>query len=316
MGPGSVDNEGAMKALVLENKRIRVDEVPRPEPAEGEVLIRVLKAGVCRTDLELAGGYMDFKGIPGHELVGSVEDAPDKEWIGRRVVGEINLSCGRCRFCGRGLTKHCPYRSVLGIANKDGAFAEYLTLPLSNCHIVVDGISDHEAVFAEPLAAALDVMEKIDIDEEDEVCVQGDGKLGLLTALVLNRRFPCVCCIGKHERNLDLLRKQGIKTVFRDESPELKFDVVVEATGREEGLADALERVVPDGRIVLKSTIRGLAGLDISRVVVDEIRLFGSRCGAFPPALRLLEKKSVPVAEMVDAEFPFERGLESLSLAR
>jgi threonine dehydrogenase-like Zn-dependent dehydrogenase len=309
------DNGGRMKALVLDNGEITLKEVPDPLPAPGEALIKVLKAGICNTDLEIEKGYMLFSGILGHEFVGRVEEALDKSWIGQRVVGEINLYCERCDLCIRGETKHCPSRQVLGIVGKNGAFAEYLTLPTKNLHILPENVSAQEGVFTEPLAAALDVLEHIKISGENRILVLGDGKLGLLIAQLLALKSDSVFCVGKHERNLAILGNYGIHTSLKGETLEPGFPLVVEVTGNDEGLCTALQMVEPKGTVVLKSTYRGEPCIDVSKVVVDEIRLVGSRCGPFPEAINLLKDKSINVTDVLDGDFLLEQAIEAFELA-
>jgi threonine dehydrogenase-like Zn-dependent dehydrogenase len=309
------DNGERMKALVLDNGVISLKEVEDPLPASGEALIKVIKAGICNTDLEIEKGYMPFSGILGHEFVGRVEEAPEESWIGQRVVGEINLYCETCPFCIRGETKHCSSRQVLGIVEKNGAFAEYLTLPVKNLHILPDNVSEQEGVFAEPLAAALDVLEQVEIARDNRVLVLGDGKIGLLIALVLSLDCDSVVCVGKHERNLTILAQLGIRTHLLGEVLEPDFPLVVEATGNEEGLETALQMVEPKGTVVLKSTYRGEACLNVSEIVVDELRLIGSRCGPFPKALELLKDKRINVADVLDGDFPLEHAAQAFELA-
>ncbi len=304
-----------MKALVFDNGELSLKQVPDPVPAPGEVLIKVLKAGICSTDLEIVKGYMQFSGILGHEFVGRVENAPDKRLIGRRVVSEINLFCETCDFCVRGETKHCPSRQVLGIEGKNGAFAEYLTLPIRNLHTLPETVSLNDGVFIEPLAAALQVLEQVKVAYSDRVLVLGDGKLGLLIARVLALESDSVFCVGKHGRNLDLLRENGIQTYMKGEILEPGVPLVVEATGNEEGLGSALHMVLPRGTVVLKSTYRGTPSIDVSKIVVNEVQLIGSRCGPFPGAIKLLEDKKIDVEDIVDGDFPLEKALEAFDLA-
>jgi len=305
-----------MKAIVLEGKNIQVKDVAKPKPAADEALIRVHKAGICNTDLELAKGYMGFQGIPGHEFVGTVEHALDPSWVGKRVVGEINISCGQCVMCRAGLTKHCAHRDVLGIVNKNGAFAEYLTLPLKNCHVIPDILSDRMAVFTEPLAAALEILERVKIDPEEKVLILGDGKLGLLIAQVMRQHAENVTCVGKHPHHLDMLEQSGIVTHESGAKLERQFSVVVEATGNENGFLEALRLVLPQGVIVLKSTFHGESRIDVSKIVVDEVHLIGSRCGPFAKAIRQLERKKINVEELIDGDFPLERWGEAFALAQ
>lgn len=305
-----------MKALVLAQRKMCLKQVQDPVPLFGEALVRILKAGICHTDLEMAKGYMPFAGILGHEFVGRVEEAPERNWIGQRVVGEINISCGVCDACRRGETKHCSSRKVLGISGKDGVFAEYVTLPMKNLHKLPENVATSDGVFIEPLAAALDVLEQVPITRKNRVLVLGDGKLGLLIAQVLALKSDAVLCVGKYERHLKILEKRGIHTALKGDISDSGFPLVVEATGNVEGLNEALQMVCPKGTVVLKSTFRGRSAMDVSKVVVDEIRLIGSRCGPFPKAIDLLRSKQIGVQELIDGEFPLEHALEAFELAQ
>lgn len=305
-----------MKAVVLTKGKLEVQDRPRPVSKAGEALIQVRLAGICNTDIELVRGYMAFEGVLGHEFVGTVIEAPEKKWTGKRVAGEINLVCGQCRQCLSGESRHCVRRRVLGISDKDGVFAPFVTLPMENLHVIPDSVEDEEAVFAEPLAAALRILEQVSIVERDRVLVLGDGKLGLLAAQVLRTRTENVFCAGRHERNLEILRKKDIEASIRLPEENDRFDLVVEAAGQSEGLDEALARVKPAGTIVLKSTYSGKTCMDFSRVVVDEIRLVGSRCGPFPPAVDMLDKKEVEVKEMIDGVFPMEEAEKAFTQAQ
>ncbi|MFQ6038877.1 MAG: alcohol dehydrogenase catalytic domain-containing protein [Candidatus Aminicenantales bacterium] len=305
-----------MKALVFREGCLGLEKVSRPVPKQGEALIRVLKAGICRTDLEITRGYMDFQGILGHEFVGRVESAEDRTLKGRRVVGEINIPCRSCALCYQGLENHCRERQVLGISGRDGVFAEFATLPERNLHPLPPEVSDTQAVFVEPLAAAFRVAEQVDLEKADTVLVVGDGKLGLLVAQALDARGVRVFCLGRHRRKLALLEKRGIPVSREGREWAHRFDVVVEATGNPTGLAEALQRVRPEGTVVVKSTFATEAAFDVSRLVVDEVVLVGSRCGPFPEAIHALATGEVCVEEMVDGEFPLERAEEAFALAR
>ena len=293
-----------MKAVVLKGKSICVKDVPTPMPVEGEALLKVIKAGICNTDLELMKGYMDFEGILGHEFMGRVVESPEKEWIGRRVVGEINIPCGSCEICSKNDPKHCPSRKVLGIHQKNGVFAEFVAIPMKNLFALPSIVSDREAIFVEPLAAAIAIFDQIQVDQKDDVLVLGDGKLGLLVAQVMQTRSANIFCVGHHPRKLALLQKRGIQTLQSAQEWGQKFDLVVEATGASEGIEEALCFVKPKGKIIAKSTFHGMAKIDFSALVVNEIQLIGSRCGSFNKALDFLENESVDLEEMVDADFP------------
>jgi len=305
-----------MKAVVLEGKSVRIEDRPVPEPEKGEALIEVTKAGICNTDLELVKGYMDFEGILGHEFVGRVADAPDPQWMGKRVAGEINIPCGKCRVCLGGEPKHCPSRKVLGIHQKDGVFAEYVTLPLKNLHMLPDNISDSQGVFIEPLAAATAIFDYVRPGPEERVLVLGDGKLGLLAAQVLRSRSPHIFCVGHHSRKLALLEKRGIQTAHDVREWDGKFDYVIEATGNPKGVEEALCLIKPKGKMVVKSTFHGMVEMDISTLVVNEIQLLGSRCGSFAKALAFLKDHPIDLEKMVDEDFPLDEALEALERAK
>jgi threonine dehydrogenase-like Zn-dependent dehydrogenase len=307
-----------MRALVLEHGITLQEDYPRPDRPElppGEALVRVILAGICNTDLELVKGYAGFKGVPGHEFVGRVVACPtDPGWEGRRVVGEINVGCGVCPTCRAGRSHHCPTREVLGIRGRDGAFAEYLSLPVANLHAVPESVSDEEAVFVEPLAAALEIVEQVHVQPTDRVLVLGDGKLGQLIAQVLALTGCNLTVIGRHQEKLDLLAGRGIDT--RLDGVAESADVVIEATGSPDGFAAALEWVRPRGKLVLKSTYHDRLTIDLSQVVVDEIQLLGSRCGPFEPALRLLAQALVQVRPLIQARFSLGEGGAAFEAAR
>ena len=307
-----------MKALRWQHGRLTVDEVPRPE-ADGEVLVRVLKSGICNTDLEIARGYAGFEGTLGHEFVGVVEDAPkDFSLVGKRVVGEINAGCGRCSLCLAVDSRHCLSRTVLGIHGRDGAHAEYLKLPAVNLIEVPEGVADEAAVFVEPLAAAYGISEQIELTPGIRLAVIGDGKLGILCARSLSLLTDELALIGKHKDKLELAAKYGnITPVLLSQLDSLaeKFDVVVEASGSESGFATALDLVRPRGKIVLKSTFSGQPRWDAARVVVDEITVVGSRCGRFGPALELLSDGKVEIEDLVTDRFSLSDGASAMARA-
>jgi alcohol dehydrogenase len=301
-----------MKALIFEGT-LELREVAVPAIAAGEALIRVSMAGVCGTDREILRGYAGFRGILGHEFVGQVVECAIQEWVGQRVVGEINITCGRCAQCQRGLGRHCPNRTVMGIANRPGCFAEYVALPCSNLHAVPDSISDEAAVFTEPVAAAAEILEQLPLPPGQRVAILGDGRLGLLIAQVLMSAGQEVTLIGKHDWKLELARAWGAavsKNGVADFKPA-SFPMVVEATGTPRGLEESVRLVEPRGTVVLKSTFHGPANLDVTKVVVDEITLLGSRCGNFSVALDLLCKGRVRVEPLVTKVFPLEAGIEA-----
>ncbi len=306
-----------MKALVLDGSFELDMEYPKPDPADGEALIKPILAGICATDLELAKGYMGFAGVLGHEFVGIVESSQNKELVGRRVAGEINCPCGTCELCRSGNGNHCPNRSVLGILNRNGAFAEYFTLPTSNLHIVPDNVPDRAAVFTEPLAAAFQILEQISISGKTRVAVLGDGKLGLLAAQAIETSACDLVLIGRHGERLDILSGRGITTMLENETADEKdmFDVVVDATGSDSGIALAVELVKPRGTIVVKSTMASRDVFDINRLVIDEITLVGSRCGPFDVALRALEKGVIDFEPLIYGVIPLENGVEAIRMA-
>ena len=302
-----------MQAVVFDKGSYRLEELSRPPCPQQEALLRVLAAGICGTDFELLQGYHGFSGVPGHEFVGVVEEAPQApELVGRRVVADINCGCGACALCLGGDPHHCPDRSVIGIKDRNGAFAEYLTAPLSSLHTVPDSLSDQEAVLAEPLAAALQITQQLLIRHRDRIAVLGDGKLGLLAALGLRLSSRKVVLLGRHPVKLDLAAEQGVGTIclqrdlpFTDQIRHLQpFDLVVEATGSAEGLSQALQLVRPRGAVAVKTTTAQAARLDLSRIVVDEIRLIGSRCGDTAQALDVLSQGGIDVSRIVEAEYP------------
>jgi len=305
-----------MRALVYDGGlRLATDHL-MPAPPPGEALIRVSLAGICNTDLEITRGYMGFQGVLGHEFVGQVEACVEPAWIGQRVVGEINCYCGECAYCRQGFLTHCPERSTLGIWKRDGSLADYCSLPLPNLHVVPPEISDEEAVFTEPLAAALEILEQLHIRPMERVVVLGDGKLGLLVAQVLSLVGCDLTCLGHHEKKLAILRRRGIDARLADQVAGLKADCVVECTGRPEGFAAARALLRPRGRLVLKSTYHGEVTADLTGLVVDEIALVGSRCGPFAPALRLLQRDLVDVASMIDSVYTLDQGLAAFERAK
>jgi alcohol dehydrogenase len=301
-----------MKALYFDGK-LTVREVAEPQRAPGEALIQVLLAGICGTDREILKGYSGFRGIPGHEFVGRVVECDDPKWIGQRVVGEINLACGRCEWCAKGLGRHCPQRTVLGIVNRDGVFAEFVTLPVVNLHRVPDEVSDQAATFVEPLAAAAEILEQMPLAPGTRVAILGDGRLGLLTAQVLKHAGAQVTLIGRHGWKLDLARAWGVRVLSEgdEELTSRSFPVTVEATGSPRGMDEALRLVEARGTVVMKSTFHGAAHFDATKLVVDEVTLLGSRCGVFTPALELLRHGHVTVLHLINKIFPLEQGLEA-----
>lgn len=307
-----------MRALTFDGALALRDDLPRPRPHRGEALVRVSLAGICATDLAILQGYMGFNGVLGHEFVGVVEEASDPDWVGRRVVGEINAACGRCTLCHEGLSRHCPERTVLGITGRDGAFAEYLSLPLANLHTVPDEVSDVEAVFVEPLAAAFRILEQIPVRAGQQAFVLGDGRLGLLVAQVLQGVGCAVTLIGRHPHKLALAGNWGVSTLClaRGEAPGLEpADLVVECTGAQDGLERAVSLTRPCGTVVLKTTCADAPSYNPAPIVIHEITVLGSRCGPFGPALKALAAGTVRVAPLVAATFPLAEGRAALARA-
>ncbi|HSU24868.1 MAG TPA: alcohol dehydrogenase catalytic domain-containing protein [Pyrinomonadaceae bacterium] len=306
-----------MKALRFENGELKISGVRMPdEPSEA--LVRVTRSGICNTDLEIVRGYAGFQGTIGHEFVGIVEASPGRrELEGKRVVGEINVGCGKCELCSAGDSRHCAARTVLGIHGRDGAHAEFLTLPARNLIEVPEEVSDEEAVFVEPLAAAISIAEQVEIGPDTKVAIIGDGKLGLLCAMALSLQSENLVLIGKHTPKLSIARRCGIEAIMTAEAAKMhrRFDVAVEASGSESGFAAALDVVRPRGKIVLKSTFQGRPKWEAWRVVVDEITIIGSRCGLFAPAIELLASKRIRVGGLISDEFALKDGVAAVSRA-
>jgi len=293
-----------MLAVHLESGRVEVRRQPLPRVAHGFARIRLLCAGICSTDLELQRGYYRFSGTPGHEFVGEVTEAEDRTWIGKRVAGEINLACGACEWCARGLGRHCPHRTVLGIVKHPGAFREFLTLPVGNLRPVPAAISNEEAVFIEPVAAACEILDQVRVAPESRIAVLGDGKLGLLIAQVLAAHGARVHLFGRHKEKMKLVEGAGITAeAMGKKLPEKAWPMVVDATGSAEGLRAAIAMCEPRGTVVMKSTVHGLVKLDTAPAIVNEITLIGSRCGRFEPAMQLLASGKVRVDRMISERF-------------
>ncbi len=307
-----------MLAVHLDRGRVSLRRLPRPRRPPGFALIRLRLAGICNTDLELQRGYYGFRGVPRHEFVGEVVESENPALAGRRVTGEINLACGRCAWCARGLGRHCPRRSVLGILRHPGAFQEYFTLPERNLHPLPASLADEHAVFTEPLAAACEILDQVRIPAGAPVAVLGDGKLGLLISQVLHAHGADVLQIGRHRRKLRLAASAGIRTRLAGKLPaRAAFDWVVEATGSAAGLEQAIRLARPRGTVILKSTLHGAVALDTAPVIVNEITLTGSRCGRFEPALRLLRTRRIQLDPLISGRLPlreapraFERAAE------
>jgi len=289
-------------------------DVPQPKK-ENEALIKIRKAGICSTDLELVKGYYPYTGILGHEFVGEVVSASDSAWLGSRVVGDINAVCGLCEACRNGRSTHCENRTVLGIANRDGIFAEYTTLPLENLHRVPDSVSDEMAVFTEPLAAALEIQEQIQIKPTDRVLVVGAGRLGQLIAQTLALTGCDLHVVARHSLQQNLLTARGIRITSEVEIQPHKWDIVVEVTGSSDGFNLARKAIRPRGTLVMKSTYKGDVTVNFSSIVVDEINIIGSRCGPFEPALRLMEKREVDPTVLIMDEYKLGNGLKAFEKA-
>ncbi|OGL47873.1 MAG: hypothetical protein A2161_10935 [Candidatus Schekmanbacteria bacterium RBG_13_48_7] len=307
-----------MKALYFDGKKYTYKpNFPEPVTRDDEMLIQVIKSGICNTDLEIGKGYMQFVGVPGHEFVGRVTAGTRKDLIGKRVVGEINIPCGVCDYCvNNGEPRHCPERQVLGILNHQGTFAAYITLPAQNLHPVPDTISDEAAVFVEPLAAALRIQEQMVFEPSDHVAVIGDGKLGILIAAVLSLRGMKVCLIGRHPERAGLPILNNVQFISETEvSKGFKFQVVVDASGTGEGFKLAFNLVKPCGTVILKSTLAGVYQSSLNIAVINEIRIVGSRCGPFMPALQMLADRKIDPRCLIHSEYPIEDGEKALKVA-
>ncbi len=304
-----------MQAIIFDGALRLALNYPIPELIPGEALIRPHMTGICNTDIEITRGYMGFRGVLGHEFVGTVVACEERGWVGRRVVGEINAACLRCPTCLRGDPTHCPNRTTLGIDRRPGAMAELVSLPVSCLHAVPDSIPDEAAVFTEPLAAALEILEQSHIRPTERVAVVGDGKLGAMIVQVLRLTGCEVTLIGRHPERWALYEGQGVRCVESSSPPAGQFDVVVDCTGNPAGLAAARRLVRPRGRLVLKSTFHADSELNLTTLVIDEVRLIGSRCGPFAPALRLLERGLVATAPLISAEFALGDGLAAFAAA-
>lgn len=305
-----------MLAVHLESGRVEVRRQPLPRVPRGFVRIRLLSAGICSTDLELQRGYYGFSGTPGHEFVGEVTEAEDSTWIGKRVAGEINLACHKCEWCARGLGRHCPHRSVLGIVKHPGAFREFLTLPLANLHPIPTKLSTEQAVFIEPVAAACEILDQVKVPRDTKVAVLGDGKLGLLIAQVLTSHGAQVHLLGRHKDKMKLVERAGITAeVAGKHLPQLAYSIVVDSTGSAEGLRTAIAMCQPRGTVVMKSTVHGMVSIDTAPAIVNEVTLVGSRCGRFEPAIRLLSSGRVRVDNLISDRFPLDRAPEAFARA-
>lgn len=305
-----------MDALVFDGALRFVRDYPAPSLLPGEALIRPHLAGICNTDIEITRGYMSFHGVLGHEFVGTVEACAEQAWVGRRVVGEINAACLRCPTCLRGDPTHCPNRTTLGIDRRDGAMAELVSLPVSCLHEVPAGVSDEQAVFVEPLAAALAILEQSHLRPTDRVAVVGDGKLGAMIVQVMRLPGCAVTLVGRHPERWAIYAGMGIRCGTEEAVAGEQFDVVIDCTGQPAGLATARRLVRPRGRLVLKSTFHAPSELNLTLLVVDEVQLIGSRCGPFAPALRLLERGLISTEPLISARYPLAEAPAAFAASR
>lgn len=310
-----------MHALLYDGQLRQVDDYPRPALRPGEALIRPSLVGICNTDIEITRGYKNFRGVLGHEFAGTVVACEDATWVGQRVVGEINAACRACATCARGDESHCPNRTTLGINRRDGVMAELFSLPIACLHAIPDRMPDTVAVFTEPVAAALEILEQIHIRPSDRIAVVGDGKLGLICAQALRLPGSAVTVVGRHPERSEFLNDLAIDAVHAEElarnhtTGSAAFDIVVDCTGHPDGLQVARRLVRPRGYLVLKSTFAADSDIDVTNLVVDEIRLIGSRCGPFPAALRALDGGLFVTMPLIAARFPLRDGLRAFAAA-
>jgi len=305
-----------MLAVHLENGAVTMRAVPVPARPDGFALLRLLAGGICNTDLELQRGYYGFAGTPGHEFIAEVVEADMPALVGQRVAGEINLACTHCEWCRKGLGRHCPTRTVLGIVNHPGAFQEFFTLPERNLHVLPDDIPTSRAVFLEPLAAACEILDQVSIPAGATLAVLGDGKLGLLIAMVLNAYGYRVHQFGRHATKLAIAARVGVQTEIAPGAlPVAEYDWVVDATGSPEGLRSAATMTRPRGTVILKSTVHGTVAVDTAPIIVNELTLVGSRCGRFEAALPLLSHPLVRVEEMIADRFPLAEAPQAFARA-
>lgn len=305
-----------MKTTWIENGEVSLRDAPPPARPGGSALLRLLTGGICNTDLELQRGYYGFSGVPGHEFVAEVAAADDPAWVGARVVGEINLACGKCAWCARDLGRHCPHRTVLGIVRHPGAFADFFTLPVENLRRIPQHVSNDHAVFTEPVAAACEILEQVPFPPGSDVAVLGDGKLGLLIAQVLAAHGLRVCLFGRHADKLSVAALVGVQTeVVSGPLPEATFRYVVDATGSAEGLAQAVRMTEPRGTLIMKSTVSSHVAVDTAPIIVNELTLVGSRCGRFDPALALIASGKLRLDEMIAGRYPLSAAPEAFAHA-
>lgn len=307
-----------MKALWLEKGQlIYREDLPIPVPESDEALVEIYGAGICGTDLEMVDGYASFCGIPGHEFIGRIREAPGcPERIGERVVADINITCGKCRWCLKGMRHHCDRRKVAGIRDCNGAFAEFICLPLENLITVPDNVSDDEAVFAEPVAAALRITEQIAIRPEDRVLVVGAGRMGQIIARIVSQMACHLTVIARYETQRRRLEAEDIAWIAEDAVPQRQFDHVIEATGCPSGFSQAISAVRPMGTIILKSTYREKPAMDLTSMVVNEISVIGSRCGSMTSALDFLKKDGLRTLPLIEKRYPLVNGMSAFEIAR
>ena len=307
-----------MKALRLDGNLRFVRDAAVPQ-REGEALVKVICAGICNTDLEIVKGYSNFHGTPGHEFVGRVVESPDSALVGARVVGEINAGCGVCGDCARGDSRHCASRTVLGIKNRDGAFAEFLSLPPRNLIRLPDVITNEAGIFVEPLSAALNILEQVSIKTSDRIALIGDGKLAQLIVLTLSRTGAALSVIGRHAEKLEIAKEFGADHVYLENTAisllDERYDIVIEASGSPDGLTTALAIVRPRGMVILKSTHHGVTPVDTSQVVVNEITIVGSRCGRFQRAIEMLPTCQEKLIRLISGRFTLDEGIRAFEAA-
>lgn len=312
-----------MKAVYFDGKKATVKD-DYPECTGKDVTVNVTLAGICGTDIEILSGYMKYIGVPGHEFVGVVKEDDSSSMAGMRVAGEINCGCQTCSMCRRGLQRHCPTRTVLGILNHDGAFAEKLMLPESNLHIIPDSMSDEQAVFIEPLAAALEILDQVSINQDWKVAIVGDGRLAHLICQVIKayahlkeEEDDDVTCFGRHMQKMSPLQRFGIQTKKGiEETDRHKFDMVIEASGSTSGFTDAINLVKPRGTLVLKSTLAIGNKADLTHAIINEVTLVGSRCGRFKPAIDAIATGAISVSHMTDKTFALDEFDAAIARAR
>lgn len=305
-----------MRAVILDDKLRFVKDYPAPEVRPGWALIRVRQAGICKTDMELMKGYMGFKGVLGHEFLGIVELCDNKNWIGRRVTGEINAACGHCNWCKKGLGRHCPDRTVLGILNHDGCMADYCTLPVANLIEIPGTVTDDRAILIEPLSAACEILEQVPLGGSEKIVVLGDGRLGILCSWALSTVVADVTLVGHHPEKLEIAGWRHLKTALDAANINPGVDVVVDATGSGSGINQAMSLCRPRGTIVLKSTVASQGELNLAPIVVNEITVIGSRCGRFKDGLQMIESyPDMPLERLLTARYPIEQAIAAFDRA-